>query len=46
MGKIYNPDDFMCRICAFKSCLYKHRGREIISKAVKKSKEKKQKEKS
>ncbi len=41
MGKAYNPNDFLCRICVYKSCLYQNKGREIISKAVKRNKEKK-----
>ncbi len=45
MGKAYNPDDYMCRICAFKSCLYQNKGREIIASAVKKSKNKNPQEK-
>lgn len=41
MGKAYNPEDFLCRVCAYKSCLYNNKGRDIISKAVKKAKDKK-----
>jgi len=41
MGKAYNPDDYLCRICVYKSCLYKNKGREILSKAAKKIKDKK-----
>jgi len=34
MGKAYNPDDYLCQICVFKSCLHKSKGREIIRKKL------------
>ena len=42
MGKAYNPDDYLCQICVYKSCLHKSKGRDILRKKVleMKSKEK------
>jgi len=34
MGKAYNPDDYLCQVCAYKSCLHKSKGREILRKKV------------
>ena len=35
-AKGYNPNDILCRMCAFKSCLYKSEGRNLIKEALKK----------
>lgn len=35
-SKGYNPDDILCRMCGYKSCLYKNEGRNIIKEALKK----------
>ncbi|WP_457625560.1 hypothetical protein [Persephonella sp.] len=32
MGKAYNPEDYLCQICAYKSCLHKNKGRDILRK--------------
>ncbi|MDQ7055893.1 MAG: hypothetical protein Q9M89_05235 [Persephonella sp.] len=32
MGKAYNPEDYLCQMCAYKSCLHKSKGREILRK--------------
>ncbi len=32
MGKAYNPDDYLCQMCAYKSCLYQNKGRDILRK--------------
>ena len=34
MGQAYNPDDFLCQICAYKSCLHKNNGRNIIRQKI------------
>ncbi|WP_297456280.1 hypothetical protein [Persephonella sp.] len=34
MGQVYNPNDFLCQICAYKSCLHKNKGRNIIRRKV------------
>ncbi|WP_457640298.1 hypothetical protein [Persephonella sp.] len=42
MGKAYNPDDYLCQICAYKSCLYSNKGREILRRKIKEISEKKE----
>ncbi|WP_456463773.1 hypothetical protein [Persephonella sp.] len=32
MGKAYNPDDYLCQMCAYKSCLHQNKGRDILRK--------------
>ncbi|WP_456401769.1 hypothetical protein [Persephonella sp.] len=32
--EIYDPDDFFCQICVYKSCLRKNKGREIIRNKI------------
>ena len=34
MGQAYNPDDFLCQVCAYKSCLHKNNGRSIIRQKI------------
>jgi len=34
MGKAYNPDDYLCQVCAYKSCLHNNKGREILREKV------------
>lgn len=36
----YNPNDIMCRLCAYKSCMQESKGREIIKRALNKKSEK------
>ncbi len=31
----YNPDDFLCQVCAYKSCLYESEGRKLIKNKIK-----------
>lgn len=38
MGQIYNPNDFLCQVCAYKTCLLENKGRQIIRKKVKQMK--------
>jgi len=30
----YNPDDFLCQVCAYKSCLYESEGRKLIKSKI------------
>ena len=30
MGKAYNPEDYLCQMCAYKSCLHSSKGRDIL----------------
>ncbi|MCX7761163.1 MAG: hypothetical protein N2Z81_08250 [Hydrogenothermaceae bacterium] len=32
----YNPNDILCRICAYKSCMQQSEGRNLLGKALKK----------
>ncbi|NPA51633.1 MAG: hypothetical protein GXO22_01930 [Aquificae bacterium] len=34
MGQIYNPNDFLCQVCAYKTCLLENKGRELIRKKI------------
>ncbi|NPA16169.1 MAG: hypothetical protein GXO05_00350 [Aquificae bacterium] len=34
MGKAYNPDDYLCQVCAYKSCLHSSKGRDILRRKV------------
>ncbi|SNZ09977.1 hypothetical protein SAMN06265182_1693 [Persephonella hydrogeniphila] len=34
MGKAYNPEDYLCQVCAYKSCLHKNKGRDIFRKKI------------
>ncbi len=36
----YNPNDIMCRLCAYKSCLQENNGRKIIKNALNRKSEK------
>ncbi len=35
MGQAYNPNDFLCQVCAYKTCLLENKGRQIIREKVK-----------
>jgi hypothetical protein len=35
-SKGYNPNDILCRMCAYKSCMYEDNGRKLISEKIKK----------
>ncbi|ACO03099.1 MULTISPECIES: hypothetical protein [Persephonella] len=37
----YNPDDYFCQICVYKSCLRQNKGREIIRNRMKQIEKKK-----
>ncbi len=39
MGQIYNPDDFLCQMCAYKTCLLENKGRQIIKNKIKQIKQ-------
>ncbi|WP_457641508.1 hypothetical protein [Persephonella sp.] len=30
----YNPDDYFCQVCAYKSCLRPSKGRNILRKKI------------
>jgi len=34
-SKGFNPNDILCITCAYKSCMQPHKGRDLISKAIK-----------
>ena len=38
--KGFNPNDIMCIMCAYKSCMQESKGRNLIANAMKKKKEK------
>ncbi len=35
MGQIYNPNDFLCQMCAYKTCLLENKGRQLIRQKIK-----------
>ncbi|MGC9120191.1 MAG: hypothetical protein ACP5G3_01910 [Sulfurihydrogenibium sp.] len=35
-SKGYNPNDILCRMCAYKSCMHENNGRKLISEKIKK----------
>ncbi|WP_299237828.1 hypothetical protein [Sulfurihydrogenibium sp.] len=35
-SKGYNPNDILCRMCAYKSCMQENPGRNLIKQALKK----------
>jgi hypothetical protein len=37
-SKGFNPNDILCITCAYKSCMQSHKGRDLISNALKKTK--------
>lgn len=38
----YNPDDFLCQVCAYKSCLYESEGRKLLKNKIKETSKKMQ----